>query len=94
MLTIVGRSLIPSSLYLSRILELPKTSALIAIFALRVREERKMRGYSQEHLADLAGLHRTYIGMIERREKNVSLKNVEKIARALKMEPSRLLRLN
>ncbi len=46
---------------------------------------------SQEDLADVAGLHRTYIGMIERAEKNITLINIEKIAKALKIEIKELL---
>lgn len=53
------------------------------VFALSVRERRKALGLSQEALADACGLHRTYIGSIERAERNVSLDNIEKIARAL-----------
>ena len=52
-------------------------------FGNRVREERDKRGISQERLGELAKGHRTYIGMIERAEKNITLTNMEKIARAL-----------
>jgi len=53
------------------------------IFGLQVKRYRKKKGISQEELASLADLHRTYIGSIERGERNVSLNNVEKIASAL-----------
>ncbi len=52
-------------------------------FGKRVREERDKKGLSQERLGQLAKVHRTYIGMIERAEKNITLTNMEKIARAL-----------
>ena len=52
-------------------------------FAARVRKLREEKGVSQEKLGALAGVHRTYIGMIERAEKNITLANMEKIARAL-----------
>lgn len=60
-------------------------------FGNKVRQERIKRGLSQEALADLAGLHRTYIGMIERAEKNITLLNIDKIARALKVSVEYLL---
>jgi len=59
-----------------------KTDVLIK-FGERVRDLRKERGLSQEQLAFKADLHRTYIGMIERAEKNITLINIEKIANSL-----------
>jgi len=52
-------------------------------FGNKVREIRKEKGISQEELAYKAELHRTYIGMIERGEKNITIKNIEKLAKAL-----------
>lgn len=54
-------------------------------FGTRVRELRIAQGLSQEVLAQKAGLHRTYIGGVERGERNVSLENIQKIAVALKI---------
>ena len=52
----------------------------------KIREIRQARGLSQEELAALARLHRAYIGQIERGEKNIGLKNLEKIAKALDVD--------
>ncbi len=52
-------------------------------FGLRVRLLRNERGWSQEAFADLCGLHRTYIGSIERGEQNSSLENIHKLAATL-----------
>ena len=52
-------------------------------FGEKVREFRASQNLSQEQLAHLADVHRTYIGMIERAEKNITLVNIEKIAKAL-----------
>jgi transcriptional regulator with XRE-family HTH domain len=60
-------------------------------FGNNVRKERSAQGISQEELAYRAGLHRTYIGMIERAEKNITLINIEKIALALKVEIQSLI---
>jgi len=58
---------------------------------LNVRQRRLELELSQEKLTDLAGLHRTYIGAIERGERNVSLLNIVAVARALDVLPSQLL---
>ena len=59
-------------------------------FGKRVRELRKNKGLSQEAFADAVGLHRTYIGSIERGEQNVSIDNIAKIAKALEVKTSEL----
>ncbi len=68
-----------------------KKNILIA-FGEKVRELRKQKGLSQEELSFKADLHRTYIGMIERAEKNITLTNIEKIANALDVHVSELLK--
>ena len=57
-----------------------------------MRELRAERGWSQDDLADASGLHRTYIGTIERAEQSVGLDNVEKIAKAFKVSVYELFR--
>ncbi len=54
-------------------------------FGKKIREERNNLGLSQEEFATRAGVHRTYIGMIERAEKNITLENIEKITKALNL---------
>jgi transcriptional regulator with XRE-family HTH domain len=60
-------------------------------FGEKVREIRKGKGLSQEELAHKADLHRTYIGMIERAEKNITLLNIEKVANALEVNIKELI---
>ena len=67
---------------------------ILIIFGQRVREIRKRKNLSQEELAFKADLHRTYIGMIERAEKNITLINIEKIAIALKVNIKELINDN
>ena len=61
-------------------------------FGVRVRMERERIGISQEELADRAGMHRTYVGSVERGERNIGLLNVIRIARALAIAPAILLK--
>jgi transcriptional regulator with XRE-family HTH domain len=67
-----------------------KKREILVKFGKKVREERKKLGYSQEVLAEKAGVHRTYIGMIERGEKNITLANIQKVSKALKIKISEL----
>lgn len=66
---------------------------ILVQFGINVRNFRKAKGLSQEELAFIAGLHRTYIGMIERAEKNITLLNIEKIAVALNIPITDLMDL-
>ena len=59
-------------------------------FGKKVRKERLKQKLSQEEMAELAGVHRTYIGMIERAEKNITLENISKIAEALHISIAKL----
>ncbi|MDB5801069.1 MAG: transcriptional regulator [Rhodocyclales bacterium] len=66
--------------------------SLVSVFAANIRRRRLALGWSQEEFAEQAGVHRTYIGMLERGEKNVTIYNIEKIALALGVEPALLLK--
>jgi transcriptional regulator with XRE-family HTH domain len=65
---------------------------ILNIFGENVRKYRRILDISQEELAHRADLHRTYIGMIERAEKNITLVNIEKIADALNVKIEELLK--
>ena len=67
------------------------TNNILKRFAQNVKTLRLEKGWSQEELAHRADLHRTYIGSIERYKRNVSLLNVERIAKALKVNTRDLL---
>lgn len=65
--------------------------SILEALGKRVRALRRQRGLSQEELAKLAGLHRTYIGGVERGERNPTLTSMERIAAALKVSVRTLL---
>ena len=65
---------------------------ILNLFGENVRKFRRLLNISQEELAHKAELHRTYIGMIERAEKNITLVNIEKIANALEVKIEDLIK--
>lgn len=70
---------------------MPKLSHPRKIFAEKVRAMRKIKGISQEKLAEKANVHRTYIGMVERAETNISVESMFRIAKALGCDLKTLL---
>ncbi len=71
-----------------------KKEHLLILFGNKIRQEKLKRNLSQEDFAELTGFHRTYIGMVERAERNVTLLNVEKFAKALQIPIHDLLNFN
>ena len=66
--------------------------SFLGILGFNIRIERHRKGYSQEDLAEHSGLHRTYIGVVERGEKNISIFNCLKISKALGINLHELIR--
>ena len=64
---------------------------IIKIFGANLKKYRTEKGYSQEKIAEICNLHRTYISDIERFQRSISLENVQKIADALEIESYKLL---
>ena len=64
---------------------------LLKAFGQRIRHLRTAKGLSQEQLAEQTGFHRTYIGMVERGERNISLSNIGVFAKFFEMSVSELL---
>jgi len=74
--------------------KIAKNKNLLIKFGKHVKSLREKNKLSQEELAYKAGLHRTYIGMIERGEKNITLINIEKIANAFNIPLNKLMEFN
>jgi transcriptional regulator with XRE-family HTH domain len=68
-----------------------RTGRLQGVIADNVRALRLLKGISQEELAEISGYHRTYVGMIERGERNISIATLEALAGSLGVDPQRLL---
>lgn len=70
----------------------PARSGVTAVFGRRVRQRRAELGLSQEQLAERVSLHRTYVGSLERGERNVALVNIVRLAAGLEVDPGDLVR--
>lgn len=64
---------------------------LARVLAVNIRRLRRVRGWSQEDCAEACGLHRTYIGAVERGERNITMATLERIANAFHVSPVDLL---
>lgn len=66
------------------------STRLREVLAINVRMERARRAWSQERLAEMAGVHRTFVGFVERAEVSASVDKIEALAKALDVDPHRL----
>ena len=71
----------------------PKEKQFLKRLGKAIKEKRTGAGISQEKLAEITGLHRTYVGSVERGERNVSAINIKALADALKCKPSELFQI-
>ncbi|HEV7280421.1 MAG TPA: helix-turn-helix transcriptional regulator [Pirellulaceae bacterium] len=71
---------------------MPKSDDILKRFGQRVRELRAAKGWSQESFAHEVGLDRTYLGGIERGERNLALRNIERLAETLGVSLSELMK--
>ena len=75
-----------------RVKKLPRPISTRQKFAVGVRTERRAQGLSQEQLAERAGMHPAYIGGVERGERNISVDNMDRIAKALRVATADLFK--
>lgn len=73
-------------LYTKIDIRIMKKDVVLIEFGKKVRQLRNEKGWSQEELSFKSGFHRTYIGMVERAERNISLKNIARIAKTFDLE--------
>lgn len=73
-------------LYTKIDISIMKKDSVLVKFGNKVRQLRNEKGWSQEELSFKSGFHRTYIGMVERAERNISLKNIARIAKTFNVE--------
>jgi len=71
-----------------------KKKSMQEVFAANLRRARQQAGITQEALAHLAGMDRTYVGQCERAQRNISIQNIERLARALGVDEVELMRRN
>ena len=64
----------------------PRSSEVLVAFGLAVRARRKARGFSQEQLAEASGLHPRYVSDVERGQRNIGMRNVDRLAQALAID--------
>jgi ribosome-binding protein aMBF1 (putative translation factor) len=83
-------SLSPQTHHSVQMIVLDQDEKLLRAFGLAVRQERERLGVSQDVFADMAKVHRTYVGSVERGERNISLKNITSFARALGISGAKL----
>lgn len=71
---------------------MPHKNSTLIRFGNAIRDERRRAKISQEKLAEFAQVHRTYIGMVERAERNITLLNIEKLSKALDVPMSKIIK--
>lgn len=87
---LIGRG--PKVIIADSLFCMKQTEDILIRFGQRIRELRKKRGFSQEAFAAACGMDRTYMGGIERGERNVALRNIERIAETLELTVAQLMK--